>query len=277
MESARARGSSLTERVRHQRRNKSERALGGETKATRRDAMKESEEQRSPATLLTRALLGLLGLIARLFRWLSSGNRRDTVMIRDDEEETPVFFDLETTGLDTSACDIVQLSALSGDRLFNVYLLPRRSMDPGASRVTGLTVDGPRLLLRGRPVQTVPHRRALSNFILFLRSFPRPFLVGHNSRRFDWPVLTRVLAQFQLLQELEDVVSGCLDTLGLSRDMFPLPRHSQAFLVQHFLRQPYGAHDAREDARTLQELYRLWEPSEELVRKHKTGPRRTGR
>ncbi|RXN13409.1 DNA polymerase III -type-like protein [Labeo rohita] len=206
----------------------------------------------------------LISVFPWLFRWLVSGN----AMIRDDEE-TPVFFDLETTGLDTSACDIVQLSAVSGDRTFNAYLLPRCTMTDGASRVTGLTVDGPDLLFKRRRVQTVPHARALSDFILFLKTFNRPFLVGHNSKRFDWPILTRVLEQFDLLEEFEGAVSGCVDTLGLSREMFRLPKYSQPFLVQHFLQESYGAHDATEDVRTLQDLYRVWKPSEELVKKHK--------
>ncbi|KAL1248054.1 hypothetical protein QQF64_023430 [Cirrhinus molitorella] len=189
-------------------------------------------------------------------------------MIRDDEE-TPVFFDLETTGFGTSVCDIVQLSAISGVHMFNKYLLPRCTMTDGASEVTGLTVDGPSLLFKRRPVQTVPHSQALSDFITFLKTFNRPFLVGHNSKQFDWPILTRVLDEFDLLEEFEGVVSGCVDTLGLSREMFQLSKYSQQFLVEHFLQESYGAHDATEDVRTLQELYRVWKPSEELVKKHK--------
>ncbi|XP_026057790.1 uncharacterized protein LOC113042963 [Carassius auratus] len=243
--------------------------------------MRETEREKSAGNHLKRSLIELIMCLMRpiarmfpwLFRWISSGNVTGdvNVMIRDDDEETPVFFDLETTGLDTSACDIVQLSAVSGHRVFNVYLQPRCSITDGASRVTGLTVEGSRLLLRRRPVPTVPHRRALSDFICFLKTFPKPFLVGHNSRRFDWPIVTRVLAQFDLLEDFQSVVSGCVDTLTLSREMFQLPRYTQQFLVQHFLQESYGAHDAAEDVRTLQELYRVWRPSPELVRKHKTG------
>ncbi|KAL1248053.1 hypothetical protein QQF64_023429 [Cirrhinus molitorella] len=230
--------------------------------------MKDVQRQKTPGNQLKRSLIDLImcliSIFPWLFRWFVNGN----AMIRDDEE-TPVFFDLETTGLDTSVCDIVQLSAISGDRTFNKYLLPRCTMTDGASRVTGLTVDGPNLLFKRRPVQTVPHSQALRDFITFLKTLNRPFLVGHNSKRFDWPILTRVLDQFDLLEEFEGVVSGCVDTLGLSREMFRLPRYSQQFLVLHFLQESYGAHDATEDVRTLQKLYRVWKPSEELVKKHK--------
>ncbi|XP_046714542.1 DNA polymerase III PolC-type isoform X2 [Silurus meridionalis] len=184
-------------------------------------------------------------------------------------EETLVFFDLETTGLNIYECDIVQLSAISGERTFNVYIFPRCPIDPGSSRVTGLTTHSQTLLLHGQPVQTVPLREALNGFISFLKTFSRPVLVGHNCKRFDCPVLSRILNQFYLLGEFQDVVSGYLDTLLLSREMFTLQKYSQPFLVQHFLQKSYGAHDATEDVRVLQELYRAWRPSSDLVNKHK--------
>ncbi|XP_060770587.1 DNA polymerase III PolC-type isoform X2 [Neoarius graeffei] len=184
-------------------------------------------------------------------------------------EETLVFFDLETTGLNTYSCDIVQLSAISGERSFNVYLFPRCPIDCGASRVTGLTTRDHDLLLHGQPVQTVPLREALNLFISFLQTFSRPILVGHNCKRFDCPVLRRILSELYLLEEFEYVVSGYLDTLLLSREMFTLEKYSQPFLVQHFLQKPYRAHDAIEDVQALQELFRVWRPSTDLVNKHR--------
>lgn len=169
----------------------------------------------------------------------------------------------------TSSCDIVQLSAVSGDHTFNVYTFPRCDIESGASRVTGLTTHGQRLLLHGQTVQTVPLQKALQLFISFLSRFSRPVLVGHNCKKFDCPILLRILNEFYLLEEFKDVVSGYLDTLWLSREMFQLPKYSQPFLVQHFLRTSYEAHNATEDVRTLQELYRVWRPRKDLVNKHK--------
>ncbi|XP_066523102.1 DNA polymerase III PolC-type [Hoplias malabaricus] len=184
-------------------------------------------------------------------------------------EETLVFFDLETTGLDTSSCDIVQLSAVSGEQMFNAYLLPRCPMTFGASKVTGLTTSRRRLLLHGCPVDTIPITEALKRFISFLRTFNRPVLVGHNCRRFDCPILLRVLRKFSLLEDFLDVVCEFLDTLPLSREMFTLPKYSQPFLVQFFLDKSYEAHNATEDVRALQDLYREWRPSRELTNRHK--------
>ncbi|KAA0724730.1 hypothetical protein E1301_Tti015232 [Triplophysa tibetana] len=188
----------------------------------------------------------------------------------DYGHETPVFFDLETTGLDTSSCDIVQLSAISGESKFNAYMVPRRPMPDEAARLTGLTVHEGTLHLHRRPVSTTPYRQALTGFISFLRTVNRPFLVAHNSRKFDWPVLMRVLREFGLVNEFREVVSGCVDTWSLSKDMFSLKSYSLKNLVDHFLRQTYGAHDAREDVRVLQDLYRVWKPRKEVVMMHKT-------
>ncbi|XP_073328511.1 DNA polymerase III subunit epsilon-like [Pagrus major] len=176
--------------------------------------------------------------------------------------DTIVFFDLETTGLDTDVCDLIQLSAICGNRVFNAYTLPRRPITRSASEVTGCTVYDGNLFVRGTPVHTVPLSDALNSFIAFLRSFRRPVLLAaHNARLFDAPVLMRVLRQFHLQQKFQQVVTGFLDTFLLSKNVFRgLGSYSQKNLVRHFLRETYDAHNAEEDARMLQELFNTWNP-----------------
>nr|XP_020476860.1 uncharacterized protein LOC109972387 [Monopterus albus] len=185
------------------------------------------------------------------------------------DDRAVVFFDLEATGLDTAVCDIIQVSAVCGEKAFNVYILPRRALTESAARVTGFTVSGDRLLLRGAPVDTTPLVEALTSFIAFLRSFRRPvLLVAHGALRFDIPVLTRVLKQYSLWQEFQQVVSGFLDTLQLSKNLFRgLGSYSQEYMVQHFLGKTYNAHNAVDDARMLQELYKMWRPSRRSISK----------
>ncbi|XP_029289296.1 uncharacterized protein LOC115009464 [Cottoperca gobio] len=180
-------------------------------------------------------------------------------------DEMIVFFDLETTGLDTKVCDIIQLSAIHEDRDFNVYILPSRPIHERASEVNGFTVGDGRLLLNGTPVDTVPLVDALTSFIDFLRSFQRPVLLAaHNAEQFDAPLLQRVLRQFSLYTEFQQVVSGFVDTLPLSRNLHPdLPSNSQVNLVQHFLGKTYNAHDALEDARHTAGAVQLMESQQE--------------
>ncbi|KAF6717709.1 DNA polymerase III PolC-type [Oryzias melastigma] len=173
-----------------------------------------------------------------------------------------VFFDLETTGLDTAVCDIIQVGAVCEEQVFNVYTLPSCALTRSAKQVTGFNVTPEGLFLRGRRKQTTPLLDALKAFLNFLRSFRRPVLLAaHNARRFDAPVLTRVLQQHSLLQEFQQVVTDFLDTFLLSKNLFPnLTSYSQENLVQFFLRQFYNAHDAVEDAKMLQKLYNAWKP-----------------
>ncbi|KAM7002573.1 DNA polymerase III PolC-type-like [Tautogolabrus adspersus] len=181
--------------------------------------------------------------------------------------KTIVFFDLETTGLDTTVCDIIQLSAVCGEKVFNVYTVPRQELTESARRVTGFTVSDGVLFLKGQPVSTIPLVEALTSFIAFLRSFRQPVLLAaHSARRFDAPVLMRVLRKMSLRQEFLQVVSGFLDTFLLSKNTyFGLPSYSQVNLVDHYLGKTYDAHNAVEDARMLQELYNEWSPKRRTV------------
>ncbi|XP_029108311.1 uncharacterized protein LOC108942255 isoform X2 [Scleropages formosus] len=189
----------------------------------------------------------------------------------DDSGHSLVFFDLETTGLDVPTCDIVQMSAVCGDASFNVHMLPRRRMSPQASRVTGFTVQDDALLLHGRRVETVSRQRALITFVDFVRSFSRPVLVAHNAFRFDAPVLARALREFCLQSEMEHVLSGFLDTFLLSKELLGptgIRKYSQEYLVEHFLKKSYRAHNALEDVKALQELFHHWNPAPSIIRRH---------
>ncbi|XP_049429318.1 protein PML-like isoform X4 [Epinephelus fuscoguttatus] len=171
-----------------------------------------------------------------------------------------VFFDLETTGLDPG-CHIIQLSAVCGEREFNAYILPRRPISPKATELTGLTKSRGKLYRHGTPLDTVFLYDALNYFIDFLSSCRPVLLAAHNAERFDAPILARVLRKCSLWEDFQQVVSGFVDTLPLSRNLFPgLHSYSLESLAKHFLHRDYDAHDALEDAKILQELFNLWRP-----------------
>lgn len=164
---------------------------------------------------------------------------------------------------DTRFCEIIQLSAICGDKTFDNYTLPSGHVEKGATKKTGLSVYEGRLYLYGNPVHTIPLSQALSSFLAFLKSFPGPVLLAaHNATHFDWVVLTRVLQQFPLLMfQFQSTVVGHLDTLLLSRRIHAgLPSYSLPSLVSYFLGGGFNAHNAVEDARALQQLFYLWNP-----------------
>lgn len=170
------------------------------------------------------------------------------------------------------SCEIVQLAAVSGGHSLNLYVLPRNGMQPGAARVTGFRVRRHRLYLHHQLVLTNSLREVLLSFIAFLQMMGRPLVVGHNIRRFDCPLLAKALDGMGLRAEFESSVSGCVDTLPLTREMLRdrgLTSFRQEHLVRELLGLDYKAHDALQDVRALQSLYKELQPTAELVSKHR--------
>ncbi|XP_034542610.1 DNA polymerase III PolC-type-like isoform X2 [Notolabrus celidotus] len=180
-----------------------------------------------------------------------------------------VFFDMETTGLDIAVCDIIQLSAICGDRVFNAYILPRHELTESAKIATGFTVSGGTLYRRGKPLDTVSLYEAVTFFLGYLRAFSRPVLLAaHGARRFDAPMLVRVLLQFSLQQEFLHMVLGFLDSFLLASNVYHgLASYSLVTLANYFLGQTYDAHNAVEDARMLQKLFNVWGPNRQTIQR----------
>ncbi|KAI9546508.1 hypothetical protein NQZ68_026729 [Dissostichus eleginoides] len=181
---------------------------------------------------------------------------------------TIVFFDLQTTGLDTKSCHIVQLGASCENTIFNRYILPGIPIEYEATEVNGLTVSYGQLLLHGEPVSTVPLYSSLKSFIDYLGRFPGPVLLAaHNAWGFDQILLMRVLRKFSLSEQFEQVVSGFVDTLPLSRKLYPqLKWFNQPYLVRCFLRGKYNAYNAVDNAKQLEELFwNYWEPYNDVI------------
>lgn len=173
----------------------------------------------------------------------------------------------------TDVCDIIQLAAVCGERLFNDYTVPVREISNGATNITGFTVCDSRLCRDGVPVPTIPLRDLLIQFLTYLAQFHNPILVAHNARCFDAPVLMRVLAENGLQQDFKQIVHGFLDTLPLSREIYPrLPGYSLEALVNQFLGQHFDAHNAVEDAKVLQRLFYTWKPNEGIVKMYTFSP-----
>ncbi|XP_042193271.1 protein PML-like [Callorhinchus milii] len=175
--------------------------------------------------------------------------------------ETLVFFDLETTGLDQS-CEIVQLSAVSGEKLFDKYILP---MSECAS-VNGMRVVDGTLFLRGKPQPTSSLQEAMAAFLKFLQSVSRPVLIGHNIWRFDCSVIHRVWEKLSMKDQFNECIVGFLDTLWLAKNMISrraVKSYSLHHLVFTCVRKDFVAKNSLEEVKILQELYSVLNPSPE--------------
>lgn len=144
-------------------------------------------------------------------------------------------------------------------------------MERGAAKVTGFRIRRHKLYLHRQLVLTNSLREVLVSFIAFLQMLGRPLIIGHNIRRFDCPLLARALIELNLRAEFQASVSGCVDTLPLSREMLKdrcLQSFRQENLVRELVGVNYKAHDALEDVRALQALYSVLQPTPELICRH---------
>ncbi|XP_062887440.1 protein PML-like isoform X1 [Mobula hypostoma] len=186
----------------------------------------------------------------------------ETVVVEESDprgstEETLVFFDLETTGLENN-CDMVQLSAVSGEKIFDKYILPVKSISEGASAINGFQVMDGVLYRFGEPQSTSSLQETMEAFLQFLKALGTPLLIGHNIWKFDAPILLRVLEELSMKDQFASCITGFLDTLWLAKSAVPrseVKSYMQTELVQVFLKKGYKAHNAVEDAKSLQELY----------------------
>lgn len=178
-----------------------------------------------------------------------------------------VVFDTETTGLDASEDEIVEIAAArcgwngTHDE-FHALIAPLRPVGESEA-VHGYSDEY--LAAHGRPAEGV-----LSEFLDFCRG---DVLAGHNLIAFDIPILEARLAACGL--RLPGGVRA-FDTLDISRRLVRLPSHRLADLAAHFGLRTTPTHKAMDDVRANVELLqrlgeRLREGAplrEEAVRAH---------
>lgn len=173
-----------------------------------------------------------------------------------DGKETTVFFDLETTGFGTNA-DIVQIAAVSGDRSYSAYVIPKKRMSVQASQVTKIEVRGSKLFHHGQEVSVVTLKDALLGFKGFVEDLNSPLLLGHNIAAFDIPILCNNFRKLNISYATS--FKGCVDTLTLARKLYEKGKdvsdHKQSTLVSELLHETYDAHNALADVAALQKLY----------------------
>ncbi|XP_052060199.1 uncharacterized protein LOC127700668 [Mytilus californianus] len=166
-----------------------------------------------------------------------------------------VIFDLETTGLSRKS-DITQLAAYSETLNFSTYIFPSQAISKEASEVTQIFVNGNQMFHNSTAVQYKLAHEALTDFIIFLSSFPsKCILVGHNIKRFDTHVLYNQLHIHNMWNEFCLHVCAFCDTLDLFKSVVPgMSSYSQTSLVRELLGETYDAHNAIHDTKVLYKL-----------------------
>ena len=157
-----------------------------------------------------------------------------------------ISIDLETTGLDPSTCEIIELGAArfvdgAATESFSELVKPSGPLPQEITNLTGISNE----MVSQAPAIDVVIEQYLSLFD------NAPWVVGHNID-FDLSFLKKYLTkkQFALLE------AKALDTAILARILFPrLSRYSLSSLVSRFNIKRKRSHRAHDDARATAEVY----------------------
>lgn len=137
--------------------------------------------------------------------------------------------------------------------------------------MTGLTLRAWKLHYKGEPVEAIPLRNALIQFLQWLKQFNAPLLIAHNCKRFDSKHLLRGMKKVGLYAEFTQVCAAFADTLPLARALLPRRKggYSQQALLRDVLNITYEAHDAVSDVEALQQLTRHLLRNKDSLSQHK--------
>lgn len=186
----------------------------------------------------------------RLTDFLDSDARRDgdpfAVLTRALRAGQVVVFDVESTGIDTTRDEIVQIAGIRLDASGGVaekfvrYLRPTRSV---GDSVRVHHIEDKFLAESGEEARLV-----LAEFTEFARG---AVIVGHNVT-YDLKILASQLARLELAP-LE--YTSYYDTLDIYRRFYPnLPNHKLEFLGSYFAVEHKSSHDALDDILATAEL-----------------------
>ncbi|XP_038649405.1 protein PML-like isoform X1 [Scyliorhinus canicula] len=227
----------------------------------------EVQEESSSLAIGTEDIVPLPDRLGKnMSNWSRGDHHQDktsTIQLSQELGGNPlVFFQLQTTGMEERN-DIVQLSAVSGEKIFNKYIMPSIPMMEAAAAITGIQVMDGILYLRGEPQPTCSLQEAMAAFLQFLQSLDRPLLAGHNIWIRDCQILYKAWGDLFMKDQFVRCISGFLDTLWLSRNIVPRSMVKN-YKLKHLVTVCVGEvflDGTLSDVRALQELYWVLSPT----------------
>ncbi|XP_059489822.1 DNA polymerase III PolC-type-like [Neocloeon triangulifer] len=181
-----------------------------------------------------------------------------------------IFFDVETTGLNSEEDEMYQIVAFSSEQnYFNQYIMPRMALgvDEKISFFGGLvSVQNETMEREGQGhVQTLTPEDALENFVKFCESFSTDVILVAHSAQFDMGFLWNALVENSLVKRFGEKCIGFIDTLPAAQKLHPRrsvnpkgpQNHKLATLISHFVgsTNAIDLHDALVDSRHLKSVF----------------------
>ncbi|XP_072911718.1 protein PML-like isoform X1 [Hemitrygon akajei] len=172
-----------------------------------------------------------------------------------------VFFKIQTTCM--GGDDMVQLSAVSGEKTFNEYILPRMPMLVGIPTDSGFQMVNGVLYQHGEAKPACSLQDAMVSFLRFLQQLDLPLLVGHRIWTHDCQILCEAWEGLRMKDRFAKHMSGFLDTLWLAKKVLPKSEVSN-FRLTHLMEVLVGE-QVVPDVQALQKLYSALNPTLHLA------------
>lgn len=167
------------------------------------------------------------------------------LLIDSITEGNLVVFDVESTGVDTTSDEIIQIAAIKLEKngevtKFEEFIKPQKLVGSSA-KVHGFTDEF--LNNNGRKAEVV-----LMEFLEFIKD---KVIVGHNVQ-YDLSILKSVLKRLSIE---EYNIKGYYDTLDLSRKLYPRLKNHKLDTLSAFLNtKQKPSHDAMDDILATKEI-----------------------
>jgi len=180
------------------------------------------------------------------YKFLSRA-REQAYQLENDEY---VFLDTETTGLEPSASEIIEIAALKvrGREIVDILnhlVKPKNAIPDEITRITGISNE---------MVDEAPGLNEVT--YSFLKFIEGATLVAHNAE-FDIAFIN----QHIFTPRNREIGNQVICTLKLSRWLLPnLPNHKLGSLAQHFGIPATNSHRALGDVETLNEVWHRFTP-----------------
>ena len=177
--------------------------------------------------------------------WYDSYTKRKTNKIVKDY----VVFDTETTGLDPSKDNIIEISAIkfiNNEKVatFSTLIDPKKEIDPFITQLTGIKQED----LNGQP--TID--KVIPQFFSFIENFT---LIAHNA-----PYDIKMLASECYRSKIELCENKVIDTITLAKKIISKEniQNYKLTTLKEYLGLSYSSHRALDDCETCSKVYQLY-------------------
>ena len=172
----------------------------------------------------------------------------------------------------------IAASMIGCGKEFSTYVSPKVPIAMTAQQITGIIYNNSGIMTaRGQQVQPKPFGPAIDNFCKWLEHVGKDdvpvYLIAHNGRKFDFPVLISALISLGYVMKFLGCVAGFIDSINVFKKSLPgQSSYKQEDLAKTFLSTSYDAHNAVADVKILGQLISYTKLSSQELALHSFSP-----